>query len=79
MDTFTMGLGSCVTGGLTTHPQDNARAVILLRAARTEVEREIAKHFILHRREMHRQWVTETQRKWQVRPKSEARERYMRC
>lgn len=76
MDTFTLGMSAAVTGGLATDARDRARAVLLLRAARTEEERAAAFRFVMDRRDAYRTWVTVTQRQWQGKTRRPSRARH---
>lgn len=52
--------------GLTNLPVDNARAVMVIRSARTPEDRAEILRLVLHKRAVHRTWVTLNQRKWQL-------------
>jgi hypothetical protein len=75
--------------GLTTMPIDNARAVLVIRAATASGDREYGLRLVASKRASHRTWITVTQRQWQrhSRRPSRARhddsiairEQYVRC
>lgn len=53
--------------GLTTHPVDNAKAVLLLRATNSD---PVVFQTILAKRAVNRTWLTRVQRKWQAHPRT---------
>jgi hypothetical protein len=74
--------------GLTQHPTDNARAVLIIRAASPEDRADVVR-LVMDRRASWKAWLTRTQRQWQRQTRNpnkarhhdsiEIRERYVRC
>lgn len=82
-------LTQMVGSGLTCAPVDNAKAVLVIRAAEASGDRQLGVRLVVAARRAHRDWLAVTQRRWQRhtrRPSRAAhhdsvtiRERYVRC
>lgn len=66
IEAVSMSLGS----GLTNAPIDNKRAVMALRAARTDAEREAIMRLVMHKRAVFRARLSDWQREWQSKPRT---------
>lgn len=75
--------------GLTNYPTDNAKAVLIIRAAEASGDKEQGLAIVLAARSAHRAWVVATQRQWQQKTRRVGRarhhdsiairEKYVRC
>jgi len=86
---LTAALEQMVGSGLTTAPIDNAKAVLIVRAAEASGDRKLGLRLVLEARRNHRTWLGRTQRSWQQKTRRPGRavhddsiairEKYVRC